>query len=263
MIITLYNDRGGSGKSTVAKELALFLQRQRKDSLLVDMDYKMSITKNVSADERVKNVVDLLEEGAVPDKIQSTKYIDLIGGNRRIRDLQGSHDLQQIFKGVESLYSYIFIDTATMKTIESLIRSSDRIIFPLWVDEYSKYALEESLKELAQWVEKEKVKILYLGVDESETTVDIIRDMDDILKRHDFTSFNTAIRYDETVREIHHKNRELRSFVPVSDAAEDFEALTEEFIQWTKQNLSKDFVPSKMLSMEEDKDPSSKEKGKE
>ena len=40
MYIAVYNDKGGSCKSTFVREISLFLERKRKKILVVDLDYK-------------------------------------------------------------------------------------------------------------------------------------------------------------------------------------------------------------------------------
>lgn len=233
MILTFYSDKGGCGRSLLTRELGLFLQRQKKDTLLVDMDYKCSVSNSFGVECKERTILTLLEKKSAPEVIQSTQWIDLIAGSRAIRNFSDEINLQELLQSVENIYPYILVDTAALPNPEQLLSSSHVVIIPLWIDAFSKEALKDTLEEILQRIPPERVFALYMGVDESETSMELVEELEKILEQHHVASFDTAIRYDETVREILYKGREMRSYVPVSDAAEDLEQLAMEIIEKT------------------------------
>lgn len=81
MYITVYNDKGGTGKSTFVREIALYMERYGKKPLIVDLDYKNSITKSFDID-KADNVEALLEtRTSINTALTSTKYVDIIPGS--------------------------------------------------------------------------------------------------------------------------------------------------------------------------------------
>ncbi|MGO1581302.1 MAG: ParA family protein [Peptoniphilaceae bacterium] len=214
MLITIYSNKGGVGKTTLVRELGLYFERLGKKTLLVDMDNKNTLTSTFKL-EHINFIEDKLLSA-----INQGKYIDFITSGLKEFNPIILEDLKTF-----DFYEYTIIDT-DKRYIKTSFDISDLIIIPVVADEYNILSLDNFLTSVADY--KDKCRILINRVDELSETDEVIEKISKIARENDFKILNTMIRDDETIRRVQFKNRELRSFDAVSDAAEDFLYLAEE-----------------------------------
>lgn len=223
MYITIYNDKGGMGKSTIARELSLYFERLEKKILLVDLDNKRTITKSFEINNE-KNISNLLNGQSVLDCITNTKYIDLIAGSKdRVLEFNLSSHLQEI----ENIYDYIVVDT---NEINFTIDSENMVIVPTTPDYYSYINLEDTIKGIKNF---ENIYVLLNRVEDREEKSEIVVKIYELCEKLNIKLFDTALRDDESIIEVQTKGRELRTYYPLSDIAEDMMDLANELIELT------------------------------
>lgn len=233
MYVTVYNDKGGSCKSTFVREMALFLEREKKQPLIVDLDYKNSITHSFGIKAR-KNIYHLMDKMArTDDVLVRTEFVDVIPGGYEVINAEINKGLRACFEEIESYYDYIFVDTAGQnKVSEMALYESDIIIVPVIPQRYDVFNFEHTMNYINDIkTPTQRIFVLIMRSDESETSQTEIAIIEDIVKEKKATLLKRAIRNDETVKEIQIKERELRSYNFVSDAAEDYKELSLELIR--------------------------------
>lgn len=214
MLITIYSNKGGVGKTTLVRELGLYFERLGKKTLLVDIDNKNTLTSTF-----ILELINFIEDKLL-SAINQGKYIDFITSGLREFNPIILEDLKTF-----DFYEYTLIDT-DKRYMKTSFNISDLIIIPVVADEYNILSLDDFLTSVADY--KDKCRILINRVDELSETDEVIEKISKIARENDFKILNTMIRDDETIRRVQFKNRELRSFDAVSDAAEDFLYLAEE-----------------------------------
>ena len=223
MYIGVYSRKGGVGKSTITKELALYLERFNKKCLIVDLDINNTITNSFKLVNN-KNISDI-ESIPVEKCITKTKYIDILAGDQ----LSDTESLREKLIQVENLYEYIIVDTS-VNSFE-VLKDLDLIIIPTTCQYYSYLSLEYTIDYLRDLSTNAIIKAIFNRVEEEDTKIETMDKINLLLKRKEVETFNTEIREDETIYQVQFKNRELRTFDALSDEAEDIKNLAEEIIE--------------------------------
>lgn len=263
MYVTIYNDKGGNCKSTFVREIALFFERAGKQPLVVDLDYKNSITKSFNIKTK-KNIYNLIDEMTSTDSVLArTEFIDVIPGSYRVLDATINKSLKGSLDEIKEYYDYILIDTSGQNKISDMaLYESDVIIVPVIPQRYDAQNLDYTLSYINEKkTPTQRIFVLIMRVDSSETSRVEVAEIEEIVKNNKATLLKTQIRDDETVKEIQLKNRELRSYNFVSDAAEDYKNLTEELIR-RLDTYKEDIVKLKLLIAEQDVKKAEDEKEK-
>lgn len=160
-IISVVNQKGGTGKTTTATNLAAYLAALGKYVLLVDLDPQANATSGLgfSPDSLEKNLYHILSDEIYPeDAIRRTNLFgyDLLPSNN---DLAGSaielvnipereFKLYNILHRVRTNYDYILIDcppSLGLLTINGLT-AADEIIVPVQCEYYALEGLGQLLK---------------------------------------------------------------------------------------------------------------------
>ncbi|MBQ3422861.1 MAG: ParA family protein [Romboutsia sp.] len=157
--ITMFNIKGGVGKTTSTINVAAVLASQNKKVLIVDLDPQANATMAFKQyDINDLSISDLLlyKEKNICSVIKNTDYenIDIIPSNiklipaeseilRNITKAQQTR-LKKILLEAEDKYDYCLIDCPTypnMLTVNALT-ASDMVMIPIKIDKYSMDGLE-------------------------------------------------------------------------------------------------------------------------
>lgn len=152
--VSIFNIKGGVGKTTSALNISACLSKQGKRVLLIDLDSQANTTMTMGAyDIEALSISELLLERDIKTKdvIRNTEIdnIDVLPSNIKLSfaerkillDVSRSQQnrLKKALKEVENEYDYCIIDcppSLNMITINALC-ASDEVLVPVKIDKYA------------------------------------------------------------------------------------------------------------------------------
>ena len=177
-VITIYNAKGGVGKSTSAQNLAGFLTALGKRILLVDFDPQANTTSGMGIDPRkVERSVyhALIAKAPTEDIIKKTQFlaIDLLpasgalaGATIELVDIKGrEYKLKEILEPVRRRYDFVIIDSPPslgLLTVNALT-AAQKVIIPVQCEYYALEGLAELLRTVKLINANLRVKVAIMG----------------------------------------------------------------------------------------------------
>jgi len=163
-IISICNQKGGTGKTTTAVNLAYELSRQHQRILLVDMDPQGNSTSGIGVDKESleKTVYDVLLQRCSPqDAIISAVHpnLDVIPCNisltgaeiELVSALSRETRLKKAISEVEGSYNYIIVDSPPSLGLLTLnaLTASHSIIVPIQCEFYALEGVSQLLNTIS------------------------------------------------------------------------------------------------------------------
>ena len=251
-IITVFNQKGGVGKTTTVVNLSAALALKGKKVLVVDIDPQANTTSGLGLDKDVaKSVYPLLRgEGPWTDYVRKTKIenLDLLGSHGDVAGLEmdlalagdWQFRLKEALAPVED-YDFIFIDSPPSLGILSLMGliASNEILLPIQC-EY--YALEgvAHLFETIQLVRETYnqdlnlngvVMTMYDGRTNLSTQV-----VENVKDYFNTLVYNTTIPRNIKLAEAPSYGQDIFSYAPKSAGAKAYESLAKEMLKGVNQS---------------------------
>jgi chromosome partitioning protein len=178
-ILSLVNQKGGVGKTTSTVNLSVYLAREGKKVLLVDLDPQGNASSGLGVDIRSLNKAGLYEailsgghplrsilkgpEG-YPDILPASP--DLAGAGVELINLeQREYRLRGVLEYVDERYDYIIIDSPPslgLLTVNGLV-ASDEIIIPVQAEYYALEGLSQLLETIGLVKENLKPELSIMG----------------------------------------------------------------------------------------------------
>jgi len=249
-IISIAIQKGGSAKTTTAINLAAALQQKGKSVLLIDADPQASMSEALGIiEETEKNLfTELLKEikgeSSSPDDaiVKTNSGLDLIPSSIELAmaelELVSMYGREKAFTWIlEKLttkYDYIFFDcppSVGMLTVNALV-ASDYILMPLQAEFLPKKAVKSFMQHL-KTLKKLNNKLEVLGIvlnryDERKTmNREILQQLKEEFGEKVFT---THIRTNIQLANAQQAGLDIFSYDKRSNGAEDYDALTNEFL---------------------------------
>ncbi|NLY20880.1 MAG: ParA family protein [Tissierellia bacterium] len=150
-IISVFNQKGGVGKTTTSINLAAALGDMGKKTLIVDMDPQGNCTSGLGVDKRseINIIYDVLVGNTeIRDSIQTNiaKNLDIIPSNNNLAGFEieyANKEWQNVLKHkiaeIKEDYDFIFIDSPPSLGILSImsLNASDEVLVPMQCEYYS------------------------------------------------------------------------------------------------------------------------------
>lgn len=177
MIITITNNRGGTGKSTTAQTLATGLALKHKKVLLIDLDPQCNTSSTFKVKDSQYTILDVLtNKCSISDAINHKEYIDIIASDinlisyEKFINIDTDYEytkhkqLSLYIEPIKNYYDFIVIDTAPnlSQLTTNAIYSSDYVLIPLLADIYSIEGLaiiKKQIDKIRQDTDNKDVKI--------------------------------------------------------------------------------------------------------
>ena len=245
MIITIVNQKGGTGKTTTAMNLAVSLSKSDNKVLLVDWDPQSNLSFSFGVTSFKHSVSDVItEDCSLSEAIIEQEGIDILPADYSLADIELSltnlEDREMVLKELlreQALeYDFIIIDclpALSLLTINALV-ACDKIIIPLQLTVLSMQGLDQviNLIERVKKLWNPSLKILGVLPVLFDSRLKVCKEVLDFMSENfDLHVFNNFIRRNVKVIEAPSHGVSLMSYAPNSIAAKDYNAFKEELVE--------------------------------
>ena len=169
MIVSIVNQKGGTGKTTTAVNLSCALAQKGKRVLLVDMDSQGHVGYSFAIPKQEITISELmLGEGTIQQAMVEREGVMVVTGDNRLVDVdlylmdnkQKWFILKDLLNTVKNQFDYIFIDCSPSMSLLTLnaLCASDRVIVPVQLSVLDVNGLEqitETVSKIKQILNKD------------------------------------------------------------------------------------------------------------
>jgi len=248
-VICVVNNKGGSGKTSVAGSLGYALSEQGNKILLIDSDMQANLTHSFGLDSNEKNLgVALLKEQSLENYIVKTKYdlIDMVVSDLGMstiemslfNKMQRESILKHILTPVIELgiYDYVIIDTnPTLAVLNfNVLNASNFCIIPVTADSFGVENIDTVL-DFIKGVQKfnkelEHVKILLNKYDMRTKTI-TLKCEEYVRSNFSDILLNTILSIDTNMQNAQYNNVPVLEFKTNSRIAKEYRNLCKEIVK--------------------------------
>jgi len=257
MVITIINNKGGTGKTTTCVNLAAALARNEYKVLLVDLDPQASASLSLGStyDNLSPSAADVLFTGitvetakrntTIPGLDLLTGDMDLANTDLILADAVGRENmLGKALELIKDNYDFIFCDcppSLSLLSINALL-AADRYLVPVTPE----YLALEGLVSLMNGLERVKegmgIDIELIGILFTMAATGIFPQLNRELKwqreiiglvREQYSNnvFKTVIKRDSRLAEAPSYSRSIFEYAPESSAARQYSSLANEILK--------------------------------
>lgn len=259
-IITIYNKKGGVGKTTTTINLAAGLVRHGYKVLAVDADSQGSLTDSLGVadkDHLEYTLMEMIEEGAASmtntnDNLNRNKYIvqteegvDLISANRKLGGAQvllnsqigGATMFRYLLTPLKELYDFILIDgCATFNIlVTNAMTCADSVIIPVETQYLAAKGMRDLLDDFLITKRTSNPALILRGIlltktDDRTRATKETRAMIRKTFGHDLNIFQTEIPSNTQLAAAPQYGKSIFSYAKWSTGAKAYEQLVEEIL---------------------------------
>lgn len=257
MIISIFNQKGGCGKSTTCCNLGAYLSRHGRKVLLVDIDPQANLTVSVGIDDETldKTIYDLLRSSEfkkerILEVIQHTSYerLSIIPSDITLSDaeitlsslMKREEILKRILNQIKDRYDYILIDcppSLGLLSINALV-ASDKLIIPVSPTFFSLKGVKHLINtfNLVKDNLNSKLEIMGILITLFDGRKKISKDIRNILmETFGDKVFNTIIRADVKIENSQDSLIPIIYYVEKSKACDDYVEFGKEVLRWEQK----------------------------
>lgn len=248
-VISVVNQKGGVGKTTITFNLAKSLARDRKRILVLDNDPQGNLTASFLDDPHsftadMLNVYERQWDKIIPQTV--TKNIDMVGSNISLAKIAESgfdtvFELKEWIDKNKKNYDFILIDCLPSFGYLNMaaLNASNKVLIPT---QPSPYAFQ-GVKDLMDSIEKVRNRLnpslgvlgLILNKVEGRQT-QIARDLEAVLRdKYNKLVFNSVIPKAVKMEESPSFSQSINEYDPKSKVAEQFNLFYREFKKRVEQ----------------------------
>ncbi|MFA5648728.1 MAG: ParA family protein [Bacteroidales bacterium] len=246
-IISVINNKGGTGKTTTVLNLGAALSRKKKRVLLIDLDSQCNLTSAFGVDSNGVGIGELLIGKADFSEVIKTKgKLSLLPASEKLLDYEfqlsnepgREYMLREQLERVATNYDYIIIDCppslGTLST-NSLV-AANHFIVPMQAENFAFIGLDRIML-ISEKVKKrmnpdlELAGILFVKLDpRTKFSQAVIHSLSD---NQNFKGklFNTYLRQDISLMESGAFKQTIFEYAPKSRGADDYSDLAKEILK--------------------------------
>ncbi len=244
MVISIINQKGGTGKTTTAINLGRALVLNHQKVLLIDIDPQGNLTYSLSIPDDVNGLSEVMMGEVILEEVLVKKEgLDVLPSNLLLADIEltlhqveeRERILDKMIRKVREKYDYILIDcppSLSLLTVNALT-TSDKVIIPILLDVLSL----QGLRQIVGTMDKIKnafnehlqlMGVLAVNVDERKKISKEIMD----LIHNDFQApmFDNYIRTNVKAAEAPSFGTSVIDYAPKSNSAIDYCKLAKEIL---------------------------------
>ncbi len=251
-IISIFNQKGGVGKTTTAINLSAGVGRKGKKVLLVDLDPQGNTTSGLGIDKNSldNNIYDvIMGEISIKDIILETsaKNVDIIpsgielsGIELELAEEKWQYKLKDMLDIIEETYDFIFVDCPPTLGITSLMGliASDFVLIPIQAEFYALEGTGQLLSTLNMVRSNYNKDLVVLGVIMTmyDARTRLASDvLNEVKKVFGDLIFNTKISRNVRLAEAPSYGQSIFDYDRISKGSWDYNALSKEFLNRVKK----------------------------
>lgn len=246
-IISVINQKGGVGKSTIAFNLSVGLCKEGKKGLLIDLDSQCSITQTAKANMQKPSIYEvLMEKNKTSEAIQRTQELDIIAGSSLLANIDAvligtgkEYRLREKLANIKDNYDFIVIDTPPALSIASInaLTASKNMLIASLADAYSLAGigqLYQTFKAVKTYCNPD---LNIAGIVLNRVTPQTILNKDmsamakDLAKQIGTKVFESVIREYSAIKEAQALKTNIFDYAPKHNATKDYRSFIKEFNQ--------------------------------
>jgi len=251
-IITVINQKGGTGKTTITMNLGVALALMGKKILLIDFDPQANLTYSFGIRNPKNTIVEVLQgKQTIQTILVKKEGLDIAPSSSLLADLEVSiinkigreQLLQDRLKGLRE-YDYVFIDSPPSLSILTInaLTTAGEVLIPLQMEILSLQGLTQLLKTIDEVKNILNKKLRITGIVVSmydgrrRLSSEILNEIKNNLKEK---VFNSVIRICVKIAESPSFAKSVLSYAPSSEGAIDYKNLAKEFLNERSQNAGR------------------------
>lgn len=255
-VIAFANNKGGSGKTTTASNVACAMAKMGKKVLLIDGDMQLNLTLSYFDEERAlgfseseKNIYSAIKnEKDLTDYVVQTDYegLDMIPSTSLMSsiefDLFPKWQREVILKKclapilARGYYDFVLIDAPPTLGgwVMNILCASDYVIIPVEASPWGLFGLANMFDFISQVKSiAPRLEVMGIAITKADERKNYFKQTLDTLRESDIARlFETYIRIDSSVEWSQDNSKPVVDFKKYSRAALEYKKLTKEIISY-------------------------------